>query len=232
MRFVDENVCINVGRINPISTEVLWQTTSWLDYLRFNWSNSQSLWTLFDGFQCIAEENENIHMHYKVILTKFTSTIHQNSVGQFSKKILNSPLSRNGNTNVQIVVTIFQEATIFFIFSTFFRICHGEIVIFADKPVAKATVLNNTVEGARHALALLVCNIEFLVGDQELRTGRLTRTNLSVGIVTFASESEAILQEMNYDEINICKYSKKCHNRELDPPDKQIARRLQAMTDN
>lgn len=100
---------------------------------------------------------------------------------------------RNRHTNVQIVITILQEATVLFIFTTFLCVRHREIMIFADEPIAKATEFNDTGKCARHALTLFVCDVELLIGDQELRSGRLTRTNLGVWIVAFTSKSETIL---------------------------------------
>lgn len=104
-----------------------------------------------------------------------------------------SPLSRDRNTNVQIIITIFQETTVFLIFSTFFCVGHRKVMVFADKPVTKTTVFNNTVESARHTLALLICDVEFLISDQELRTGRLTRSDLSLLVITFSGKSKTIL---------------------------------------
>lgn len=46
-------------------------------------------------------------------------------------------------------------------------------MIFANKPITQATVFHHTVEGARHTLTLFVGDVEFLIGDQELRSGRL-----------------------------------------------------------
>lgn len=99
MRLVDEYIGIDVGRINPIAAEILWQSTARFDNFRFHRCNSHSLRWFFGRFQCIA-------------------------------------FGRNGHTNVQIVVTIFQETTIFLIFTTFFCIGDGEIVIFANEPIA------------------------------------------------------------------------------------------------
>lgn len=66
-------------------------------------------------------------------------------------------------------------------------------MIFTDKPVTKTTVFNDTVESARHTLALLICDVEFLISDQELRTGRLTRSDLSLLVITFSGKSKTIL---------------------------------------
>lgn len=70
-------------------------------------------------------------------------------------------------------------------------------MVFAHKPIAQAAELNDTVECARHALALLVCDVEFLIRDQKLGAGRLAGTNLCVGMVAFAGKSEAILNDNN-----------------------------------
>ena len=49
----------------------------------------------------------------------------------------------NGNTKVVVVISVFEEASILFIFSRFLGIGHSEKVIFTHKPISKATVLNN-----------------------------------------------------------------------------------------
>ncbi len=52
-------------------------------------------------------------------------------------------LRRYGNTNIQIVVSILQEAPVFFVFARFFRIGHGEEVIFIHEPLTQATVFHH-----------------------------------------------------------------------------------------
>ena len=49
----------------------------------------------------------------------------------------------NGNTKVVVVISVFEEASILFIFSRFLGIGHSEKVILTHKPITKATVLNN-----------------------------------------------------------------------------------------
>lgn len=45
-------------------------------------------------------------------------------------------LSSNGHTNVQIIITIFQETSIFFILTRFLRISDSKEVIFVDEPIS------------------------------------------------------------------------------------------------
>lgn len=193
MCFVDEDVSIDVGRVHPVATEILWQSAARFDNFRLDRSDAQSLRRLFGCLKGIA-------------------------------------FGRNRHTDVQIVVTILQKTAILLIFATFLRVCNGEIVIFAHKPIAQATVFDDTSECARHALAHLVRNVEFLIRDQELRTGGLARPNLCVWVIAFTSETETILRNGKYTLIITA--DSDVVGKGYDSPDMQIAKRLPATNGN
>lgn len=66
-------------------------------------------------------------------------------------------------------------------------------MIFTDKPIAQTAKFNDAIKRASHALALLVSDVKFLIRDQELCAGCLARPDLGILMITFTSESEAVL---------------------------------------
>ena len=52
-------------------------------------------------------------------------------------------LGGDGDTEVVVVVSVLEEATILFVLTWLLRVCHGEEVILADEPIAQTTVLHN-----------------------------------------------------------------------------------------
>lgn len=158
MRFVHEDVRVDVGRVDPVAAEVLRQSASGLHHLGLHRSDAHPL-------------------------------------GRFLRRLQSVAFGGDGDTNVQIIVTILQEAAVLLVLSTLLRVRDGEVVILPDEPVAQAAVLDDAAERARHALALLVRDVELLIGDQELRSGRLARANLRVLVIAFSGETEAVLRD-------------------------------------
>lgn len=59
--------------------------------------------------------------------------------------------------------------------------------------IAKEGSALTSFEGLAHALALAIVNGKLLVGDEELRAGRLARLHQVAGVIAFTGESEAVL---------------------------------------
>jgi len=52
-------------------------------------------------------------------------------------------LSRDGDADVEVVVSVLQKAPVLFILSRFFCVGHGEKVVLLHKPSTQATVLHH-----------------------------------------------------------------------------------------
>ena len=52
-------------------------------------------------------------------------------------------LRRDRHTKVVVIISVLEEAAILFVLTGFLCVGHGEEVVLADKPVAKAAELNN-----------------------------------------------------------------------------------------
>lgn len=90
---------------------------------------------------------------------------HSHSLRRLLDGLQGVALGGDAHTEVKIVVTILQEAAELLVLTRLLRVGDGEVMILADEPIAEATVLDDTVEGAVHARALLVRDVELLVGD-------------------------------------------------------------------
>lgn len=156
MRLVDENVGVNVGRVDPVPGKIPRQPAAGLNHLRLNRRDMQSLGTLFHRLQSIT-------------------------------------FGRYRDADVQVVVAVLQEAPVLFVLPRLLGVGNGEIVVLIDEPIAQAAVLDEPVEGAGHAGTLLVGYVELLVGDQELRPGRLAGPYVGIRVAALAGELEPVL---------------------------------------
>lgn len=68
MSFVNENVGVDVGCVDPFATEVLRQSTARLNNFRFDWSDSHSLRRFLNGLQRVALRSDR-HTKVQVIVT-------------------------------------------------------------------------------------------------------------------------------------------------------------------
>lgn len=116
------------------------------------------------------------------------------TLGALLDRLKGITLRSDRYADVQIVVAILQEAPVLFVLSRLLRIRHREEVILFHEPIAQATVFHQTIEGPFHSRALLVRDVEFLIGYEELRACGLTRLYLCVRIITLSRKSESILK--------------------------------------